>query len=149
MSEPRVKSEDEERMLYSSSPTTHTGAGTGLVSIVLATLLASKPSKPKCKANIIATDLGMIPQKLPICSFKLNQISARKRISESAMEILETNITNNEQWFPSMRPRAAVLDWDQELPDDIAKIGVDFIMYGFLFRPYTFYQYRLSSHIHI
>ena len=43
------------------------------------------------------------------------------------MEILETNIVNNEQWFPSMRPRAAVLDWDEELPDDIANADIDFI----------------------
>jgi hypothetical protein len=48
----------------------------------------------------------------------------------SAMPLLEHNISINEQLFPFARPRALVLDWDEELPDIVMSIndGVDVIV---------------------
>ncbi|KAL5513207.1 hypothetical protein ACEPAH_3605 [Sanghuangporus vaninii] len=89
------------------------GTGTGLVSIVLATLLNHCPERPQSK--IIATDLP------------------------SAMEILEANLSDNAvHWdiansSSSIQAKPAVLDWDEEveekqLPTEILEGGVDFII---------------------
>ncbi|EJD07586.1 uncharacterized protein FOMMEDRAFT_74231, partial [Fomitiporia mediterranea MF3/22] len=78
------------------------GAGTGLVSIVLSTLLHHLPDR--VQANMIATDLP------------------------SAIEVLDKNITDNEHCYSSIRLKSAVLDWDEEtLPEEVHD-GVDFII---------------------
>ncbi|KAH8111060.1 putative methyltransferase-domain-containing protein [Phellopilus nigrolimitatus] len=90
-------------LMDSKSPTIlELGAGTGLVSLVLSALLSHHPemSSPK----VIATDLA------------------------SAMEVLGNNITANDHWLPTVRPKAVVLDWDDEtLPVEVQE-GVDFII---------------------
>ncbi|KAL5536890.1 hypothetical protein ACEPAF_713 [Sanghuangporus sanghuang] len=89
------------------------GTGTGLVTIVLATLLSHCSDQPQSK--IIATDLP------------------------SAMEILEVNLSDNAACWntpnssPSIQAKSAVLDWDEEIeekqfPTEIQESGVDFII---------------------
>ncbi|KAL5492426.1 hypothetical protein ACEPAI_3873 [Sanghuangporus weigelae] len=88
------------------------GTGTGLVSIVLATLLSHCPEQPQSK--IIATDLP------------------------SAMELLEVNLSDNAAYWhtpnsSSSSIQLAVLDWNEEdeekqFPTEIQESGVDFII---------------------
>ncbi|TFK25574.1 hypothetical protein FA15DRAFT_338647 [Coprinopsis marcescibilis] len=69
------------------------GAGTGIVSLALGVLLSSRrPSdENRVKDEVLTTDL------------------------ESAMPLLEHNISLNEHLFPSVSLRAVVLDWDEDL----------------------------------
>ena len=64
--------------------------------------------------------------------FKHNSPFAHVHTAASAMPLLEHNITANGTLFshPSVRPRALVLDWDDDLPDDITGVedGFDAIL---------------------
>ncbi|KAF8972670.1 putative methyltransferase-domain-containing protein [Flammula alnicola] len=75
------------------------GAGIGILSIALA-VLRSRPTAPELpKDRIIATDV------------------------DSAMPLLEENISSNSQYYQSASPEARVLDWDdEELPEGIKNI---------------------------
>lgn len=79
------------------------GAGTGIVSLVLGALRSAKArSESGC---ILTTDLA------------------------SAMPLLEHNIASNDSSFTcsSTRPRAVVLDWDEErFPEEVSDIQHDF-----------------------
>ena len=45
------------------------------------------------------------------------------------MPLLEQNITENSQYYLSTSPRAFVLDWDEELPDEVTNVAsLDIIM---------------------
>ena len=45
------------------------------------------------------------------------------------MEIMNTNINQNERHFQTVKPNATVLDWDEEeLPIEVVQCGVDLIM---------------------
>jgi len=80
------------------------GAGSGIVTLTLAALRSA--ISPSSDDRIISTDFI------------------------SAMPLLEHNISANQHIFPSTHPQAAVLDWDEELPDNIQAIegGFDAIM---------------------
>jgi len=76
---------------------------------------------------IITTDLRE-SQKSPGPEIYFHRIV----ISASAMPLLEHNITANQHLFSSTRPRATILDWDDEgLPDYIQALnqGFDAIVY--------------------
>lgn len=50
------------------------------------------------------------------------------------MPLLEHNITANRHLFPTTIPKAAVLDWDENLPGEIESMKrIDVIVYAFLF----------------
>jgi hypothetical protein len=50
-------------------------------------------------------------------------------IPASAMPLLEYNITANEHLYSSIRPQAAVLDWDEEELPEAFKQEFDAILY--------------------
>jgi len=81
------------------------GAGTGIVALTLAalTLIPGKTMSSGSYGHIITTDL------------------------ESAMPLLEHNISANAQLFQHIHPTATVLDWDSEtLPDFIQAFNEGF-----------------------
>ncbi|KIY52967.1 hypothetical protein FISHEDRAFT_69426 [Fistulina hepatica ATCC 64428] len=93
------------------------GAGTGIVSLVLAALRYSVPVSPS------DTGVDSFPSDPELDSIFTTDLS-------SAMSLLEQNIALNEHLFsPSRRLRAIVLDWDNsELPLDIRTVGFDVII---------------------
>ncbi|KAL0955132.1 hypothetical protein HGRIS_004045 [Hohenbuehelia grisea] len=81
------------------------GAGTGIVSLVLAALRTASLTPGAEHAQILTTDLP------------------------SAMPLLEQNIKTNSRCFSTSPPQAAVLDWDEPLPESIlATQGLDAII---------------------
>lgn len=79
------------------------GAGTGIVALTLAALISIKSMSSRGYSHIITTDL------------------------ESAMPLLEHNISTNAHLFQDTRPTAVVLDWDNEtLPDSIQAFNEGF-----------------------
>jgi len=86
--------------LFSAKPRNilELGAGTGIVALTISALRTRNASSGE--DHIITTDLP------------------------SAMPLLEQNITVNEHVFPSRRPQAAVLDWDdEELPANVRALS--------------------------
>ncbi|KAL0066077.1 hypothetical protein AAF712_006908 [Marasmius tenuissimus] len=87
------------QILFSFSPRKmiELGAGTGIVSLVLSALrhglLSSISESEQERDCIITTDLP------------------------SAMPLLEHNISRNQHLYPDPKPRANVLDWDEDLPE--------------------------------
>ncbi|KAF7969692.1 hypothetical protein HWV62_26210 [Athelia sp. TMB] len=91
------------------------GAGTGIVALTIGTLRSTSEAQ-KYSGSIITTDLA------------------------SAMPLLEHNISANADLFAApgsgsgamygCKPRAAVLDWEEDLPDDIRTLdgGIDAIV---------------------
>jgi len=75
------------------SATLELGAGTGIVSLVLASLLQRFTHQGK--RSIWATDLG------------------------SALEIMNSNFSANANLFPDIDLKATELDWEEEVPDAI------------------------------
>ena len=74
-------------------------------------------------------------------NFRYDILSLYSRSSESAMEILGTNINNNKHLYPSIDLEANVLDWEEEeLPQNVQD-GVDFIMFVSLIG--TIFNYML------
>ncbi|KAK0497323.1 putative methyltransferase-domain-containing protein [Armillaria luteobubalina] len=80
------------------------GAGTGVLSLTVAALRSSVNQRDDSKSRIITTDL------------------------ESAIPLLEHNIASNGHLFSddSARPKASVLDWYEDLPDDIQSFNDGF-----------------------
>lgn len=83
------------------------GTGTGAVSMTLSAL-RSLTHGSDAGGTIIATDLGAH------VSFHL-ALWITHKISDSAMPLLQKNISANDMLFrsTSARPQAMVLDWDQ------------------------------------
>ncbi|TFY50616.1 hypothetical protein EVG20_g11420, partial [Dentipellis fragilis] len=75
------------------------GAGTGIVSLVLAALCRSKSEPPQPMPRILTTDL------------------------ESSMELMNFDIAQNASLYEDARPTALTLDWDEELPETVAEVG--------------------------
>ncbi|KAL0569716.1 hypothetical protein V5O48_012245 [Marasmius crinis-equi] len=96
------------QIMFSSTPRkiVELGAGTGIVSLVLSALrsgfIACSPDSEQEGNSIMTTDLP------------------------SAMPLLEHNVSQNSHLFPNPRltPQAKVLDWDQDLPEDVTTISV-------------------------
>ncbi|PBK65860.1 uncharacterized protein ARMOST_06759 [Armillaria ostoyae] len=80
------------------------GAGTGVLSLTVAALRSSVNERDDSKSRIITTDL------------------------ESAIPLLEHNIASNGHLLPdgSARPKASVLDWYEDLPDNMQSFSDGF-----------------------
>jgi len=103
------------------------GAGTGIVSLILASLRPQSTSTDTQMDKIIATDVG----KHAFPAFQLHsKVRERFRI-ESAIPLLSYNISSNQSLYPNNVPHADVLDWDEELPECVRSLGkIDAILYG-------------------
>jgi hypothetical protein len=98
-----------------------------MVSVVLAVLrsgmnLGSDVSEQD--DAILTTDVGRWASHP---SFSFDAITIH--FIATAMPLLEQNITENSQYYLSTSPRAFVLDWDEELPDEVTNVAsLDIIM---------------------
>lgn len=95
------------------------GAGTGIVSLTLGAL-RSTLSKGQ-EGRIFTTDLGPSRCRYDMLNLTMN--------SESAMPLLEHNVSSNETLLgsESVRPRSLVLDWDaEELPPEVRAVESGF-----------------------
>ena len=63
------------------------------------------------------------------------------------MPLLEHNISANQHLFPFAHPQAAVLDWDEDLPDYIQAIegGFDVILYVFYCNHFYYIVHTFSG----
>jgi len=79
--------------------------------------------------KIIVTDLGNIPSSFPAIVRAHDQFCI-----ESAIPLLNHNISSNQFLYPDNVPQADVLDWDEdELPESVRSLGkIDAILYGHL-----------------
>ena len=61
------------------------------------------------------------------------------------MELIEHNISSNQELFPIVKPKSAVLDWDEEILGPEFESGFDVIMYVCpLSNPSSFSKVRLQ-----
>ncbi|KAI0251413.1 putative methyltransferase-domain-containing protein [Lactifluus subvellereus] len=74
------------------------GAGTGIVSLVLAALRSANPASASHETRILSTDLP------------------------SSMELMSYNIRANAALYPHCLPTALPLDWDEGLPDAVRDV---------------------------
>lgn len=82
------------------------GAGTGVASIALASLRGTLSGDNEIAADtILTTDLGAYTPSSSLC------VDA-KDLPESAMPLLNENITKNARLASRGAPQALVLDWD-------------------------------------
>jgi len=99
------------------------GAGTGIVSLTLASLRPQSTSTDTQMDKIIATDVG----KHAFPSFQLYS----KHCIESAIPLLSYNISFNQSLYPNNVPHTDVLDWNEELSKSVKSLGkIDAILYG-------------------
>ncbi len=99
------------------------GAGTGIVSLTIAALRHSLlEGAEDGESRIVTTDLGIY------CLGR--DILILQRMSDSAMPLLEHNISSNKHLYPapSVSPQTATLDWNEDLPD-LGVAGFDAIVY--------------------
>ncbi|KAI0312908.1 putative methyltransferase-domain-containing protein [Amylostereum chailletii] len=77
------------------------GAGTGMVSLVLAALREAGVCEDERVTRIYASDLP------------------------SSIELMDHNIHANETLYPTHAPVAMTLDWDEDLPADVQQVGMN------------------------
>ena len=103
------------------------GTGTGIVSIVLSALRATRLGETPRGGQLFATDLCRYPAPL------LSGSPHSSRRIASAMPVLSHNVSSNAKYFihPQDSPQPLVLDWDEEnLPERVLEAGgFDIILY--------------------
>ncbi|KAI9510044.1 hypothetical protein F5148DRAFT_977404 [Russula earlei] len=112
LSQPTIVHELKER-LFSGRQGCHIielGAGTGIVSLVLAALrsanlASSVPPDEPC--SILSTDLRELARRLTLRT---------PPFVASSMELMSHNIRTNVMLYPHCPPTGLPLDWDEELP---------------------------------
>jgi len=95
-----------------------TGAGTGIVSLVLAALRSSDTACAAHETRIFSTDLR---EQDPLSSFFFSLDSRFFKVS--SMELMNYNIHANSALYPHFPPTALPLDWDEEeLPEAVRNV---------------------------
>lgn len=113
--------------------TLRVGAGTGIVSLVLAALLSVTSSASHAESCLLSTDLrefvtfeavGRPAGNYGPFTFFL--------FVASSMELMYHNIRTNAVLYPDCSPTALPLDWDEELPEMVQDVrergGFDLIV---------------------
>jgi hypothetical protein len=95
------------------------GAGTGVVSMVLAALRSANLASAAHDTCILSTDLR---ESLPSRSNLLRPTSLESFLVASSMELMSYNIHANSTLYPHFPPTVLPLDWDQELPESVLNI---------------------------
>ena len=99
-----------------------------MVSVVLAVLRSGMNMGSDVSERddaILTTDVGRWASYPSLSSFDAITI----HVIAIAMPLLEQNITRNSQYYLSTSPRAFVLDWEEELPEEVTNVAsLDIIM---------------------
>ncbi|KAI0305793.1 putative methyltransferase-domain-containing protein [Multifurca ochricompacta] len=110
------------------------GAGTGIVSLVLAALRSAiTTNSRRCPASSASFETHIFSTDLP-----------------SSMELMDHNIRGNSALYPHCPPRALPLNWDEELPDIVRNVlerrGFDLIVQTHLLTfPFFYFLSRMAD----
>jgi hypothetical protein len=103
----------------------YVGAGTGIVSLVLATLRSGNPAAAKSTSShhwtrILSTDLRESPSFHPSPTKSCATHQTALLHKASSMDLMSYNIRSNAALYPHYPPTTLPLDWDDdEFPEAI------------------------------